>query len=686
MGKFLTYMLAVIVIFLGLSNIAFCVSWIFDRSGVIGNPNQLEKEFAENSQGYTITYNLDDGTLEKDNPKEYGLFTATFTLNNPTKDGYKFLGWTGSNGETPQTKITICTGSCGDLEFNANFALILGTPEVTLEQNIVSWNSVDNATGYVVSVNGTPIDVKDALTYNLRDSKQYLIAGANLIKVKAYAGSESESYVDGMYSTAVYYVTTQLDAPSVRLNEFMLSWNEVESANGYFVAIGSYTFTIQETSINLLNYLDFLSTSGTTTITVKALAVEDSDVIDSLTSTPINFTKPKFEKINLTFSNGTFSWNYSDKVETYEVYVNNVLCLTLTGQSSISSNDINSYCVDGTNKVCVTAKAKGYDSATSNTYSYVYYDVQNLENLTFKVYFNRYSSNYSIYTGYASAKYSFTGELLSGLTNDNLEEVGLTFEEYFIQKLNIGQMDISNLYLSNITLYELVEFIDASYVQGETNLLLNVKDKFYFILNDSNKTIYTPEKVYLEVEYETMYSETLFYEGCSVDISECTTYNIVDVGLYAFADGDAWIHTAFNFVDIDGNKHKAYFREYFIREYITFGFNDKTYESLLFFDPIFDDVKFYLNSEYYFMLKDKIGTDMTMSGLLMSIHADAKTKRAEYEESINYTPSGDYNPWSYNIVDYTFDLKDYIDVYSNDGTKVTFDYSIYTTYTTIRTI
>ncbi|MBQ8751454.1 MAG: InlB B-repeat-containing protein, partial [Alphaproteobacteria bacterium] len=142
MGKFLTYMLAVIVIFLGLSNIAFCVSWIFDRSGVIGNPNQLEKEFAENSQGYTITYNLDDGTLEKDNPKEYGLFTATFTLNNPTKDGYKFLGWTGSNGETPQTKITICTGSCGDLEFNANFALILGTPEVTLEQNIVSWNSV----------------------------------------------------------------------------------------------------------------------------------------------------------------------------------------------------------------------------------------------------------------------------------------------------------------------------------------------------------------------------------------------------------------------------------------------------------------------------------------------------------------------------------------------------------------
>ena len=42
---------------------------------------------------YTITYDLDGGTLSTSNPTTYTENTATFTLNNPTKTGYTFRGW-----------------------------------------------------------------------------------------------------------------------------------------------------------------------------------------------------------------------------------------------------------------------------------------------------------------------------------------------------------------------------------------------------------------------------------------------------------------------------------------------------------------------------------------------------------------------------------------------------------------
>lgn len=39
------------------------------------------------------------------------------------REGYRFTGWTGSNGDTPQLNVTIPKGSIGDLTFNANWEL-----------------------------------------------------------------------------------------------------------------------------------------------------------------------------------------------------------------------------------------------------------------------------------------------------------------------------------------------------------------------------------------------------------------------------------------------------------------------------------------------------------------------------------------------------------------------------------
>ena len=68
---------------------------------------------------YTITYNLNGGS--GNNPSSYNIDTTTFTLTNPTKTGYTFNGWTGSNGSSPQTSVTISKGSQGDKTYTANW-------------------------------------------------------------------------------------------------------------------------------------------------------------------------------------------------------------------------------------------------------------------------------------------------------------------------------------------------------------------------------------------------------------------------------------------------------------------------------------------------------------------------------------------------------------------------------------
>jgi len=73
---------------------------------------------------YEIMYIYNYGTVESANPVIYTAETASFTLNNPIRPGYTFMGWTGTNGEIPQTTVSVSRGSAGDRIYTANWKII----------------------------------------------------------------------------------------------------------------------------------------------------------------------------------------------------------------------------------------------------------------------------------------------------------------------------------------------------------------------------------------------------------------------------------------------------------------------------------------------------------------------------------------------------------------------------------
>ena len=80
---------------------------------------------------YTITYNLNDGKLSNA-PAQYNKNSGAITLPRPTRDGYRFTGWTGTDLTEKTLDVVIPAGSTGDRKYTANW---VETRTVTFDVN-----------------------------------------------------------------------------------------------------------------------------------------------------------------------------------------------------------------------------------------------------------------------------------------------------------------------------------------------------------------------------------------------------------------------------------------------------------------------------------------------------------------------------------------------------------------------
>ncbi|HCC51802.1 MAG TPA: hypothetical protein DEQ30_06890, partial [Porphyromonadaceae bacterium] len=109
---------------------------------------------------YTITYDGDGGTVPSSNPAAYDIESAAITLAEPSRLGYDFQGWTGSNGSIPQKTVTIPAGSTGNKEYRANWSIIT----YTIGYNYDSGTAPLTANPATYTITQTPFSISNEPT------------------------------------------------------------------------------------------------------------------------------------------------------------------------------------------------------------------------------------------------------------------------------------------------------------------------------------------------------------------------------------------------------------------------------------------------------------------------------------------------------------------------------------------
>ena len=108
----------------------------------------LDEDTKGNAVDFTITYTLDGGTNDANNPADYTVETATITLAEASKDGYTFEGWYSDAAFTADNEVTeIATGFTGDVILYAKFDAITYDISYTLDGGT---NAANNPADYTV--------------------------------------------------------------------------------------------------------------------------------------------------------------------------------------------------------------------------------------------------------------------------------------------------------------------------------------------------------------------------------------------------------------------------------------------------------------------------------------------------------------------------------------------------------
>ena len=149
---------------------------------------------------FTITYNgIEGATFETANPTIYKIGSDDITLNNPTKEGYVFTGWTGTDINEATKTVTIRKGSTGHREYTATF-----TPDIATH-----WQASDSRDGSTAE-------------------KAYIIttpAGLNLLASEVNSGNSYKNKYFMLGDDITYTHTTD--------------WNDATSKENNYTAIGN---------------------------------------------------------------------------------------------------------------------------------------------------------------------------------------------------------------------------------------------------------------------------------------------------------------------------------------------------------------------------------------------------------------------------------------------------------------
>lgn len=102
---------------------------------------------------YTITYDYNGGAGNSSAPKSYTVESKTLTISAPKRDGYEFLGWTGTGLSSPTKNLSIKKGSTGNRSYKANWKAL--SKQATALDLLADW--VDDNYNYYFDGDNTVV-------------------------------------------------------------------------------------------------------------------------------------------------------------------------------------------------------------------------------------------------------------------------------------------------------------------------------------------------------------------------------------------------------------------------------------------------------------------------------------------------------------------------------------------------
>ena len=207
------------------------------------NGNTVTLYAVWNANTYTINYDLKGGTVSS-NPTTYNIETPTFSLNNPTRSGYSFVGWTGSNGTSPQTTVSITKGSTGDKSFTANWNRNISNLTISLSNDTYTYDgssktpAVTVKDGNTTLVNGVDYDVIYSNNINAGTASVTITMKntENATHDATYVGSTTKSFT---INKATPVITLSNTPTSPLIIGETTSFNEKANVTGKFTNTSS---------------------------------------------------------------------------------------------------------------------------------------------------------------------------------------------------------------------------------------------------------------------------------------------------------------------------------------------------------------------------------------------------------------------------------------------------------------
>ncbi len=159
------------------------------------------------SETYRITYELDGGTNNENNPAAYTQDTETISLQNPTKEGFTFAGWY-RDAEFTIAISEIVKGSSGNLTLYAKWIsetqepddgeikpFILGNgTTVTLDYDTFSYNGKEQKPEVTVSHNNKTLVLDTEYTLSYDNNLNAGTASVTVTGINAYQGTVTKNF------------------------------------------------------------------------------------------------------------------------------------------------------------------------------------------------------------------------------------------------------------------------------------------------------------------------------------------------------------------------------------------------------------------------------------------------------------------------------------------------------------